>query len=99
MRPLQEIYANREKAEQDAVTIGRGQQDNTLIQKALEVERKMKRLRMAKYSNELFDEIVMEMMKDKKTLMEMMAEMDVEEEKITESQQRIANKRLKLGLG
>ena len=40
---------------------------------------------MAKYSDELFDEIVMEMMKEKKTLMEMMAEMDVDEEKITES--------------
>jgi len=46
----------------------------------------MKRLRMAKYSYELFDEIVTEMMREKRTMMEMMAELDVEDEKITESQ-------------
>jgi hypothetical protein len=45
----------------------------------------MKRLRMAKYSIELFDEIVLEMMKSKRTIMEMMAELDVDDEKITES--------------
>jgi len=43
-------------------------------------------LRMAKYSYELFDEIVTEMMKEKRTMMEMMAELDVEDEKITDSQ-------------
>jgi len=41
---------------------------------------------MAKYSYELFDEIVTEMMKEKRTMMEMMAELDVEDEKITDSQ-------------
>jgi len=41
---------------------------------------------MAKYSYELFDEIVTEMMREKRTMMEMMAELDVEDEKITESQ-------------
>ena len=46
----------------------------------------MKRLRMAKYSIELFDEIVTEMMKEKRTLMEMMAELDVDDEKILEAQ-------------
>ena len=46
----------------------------------------MKRLRMAKYSEELFDEIVSEMMREKRTLMEMMAELDVDDEKIVESQ-------------
>ena len=60
--------------------------DQTLIQRALEAEQKMKRLRMAKYSQELFDEIVMEMMKERRTLMEMMAELDVDDEKILESQ-------------
>ena len=40
---------------------------------------------MAKYSIELFDEIVLEMMKSKRTIMEMMAELDVDDEKITES--------------
>lgn len=43
-------------------------------------------MRMAKYSYELFDEIVTEMMREKRTMMEMMAELDVEDEKITESQ-------------
>jgi hypothetical protein len=58
----------------------------------------MKRLRMAKYSVELFDEIVTEMMKEKRTLMEMMAELDVDDEKILESQQRITNRRLISGI-
>lgn len=57
----------------------------------------MKRLRMAKYSKELFDEIVTEMMRDKRTLMEMMAELDVDDENILEAQQRITNKRLQAG--
>jgi len=34
---------------------------------------------MAKYSNELFDEIIAEMMREKKTLMEMMAELDCDD--------------------
>jgi hypothetical protein len=34
---------------------------------------------MAKYSTDLFDEIIEEMMRDKKTIMEMMAELDVDE--------------------
>ena len=59
----------------------------------------MKRLRMAKYSHDLFDEIVIEMMKEKRTMMEMMAELDVDDEKIMESQQRITNKRFKEAQG
>jgi hypothetical protein len=65
---------------------GKGAVDQTLITRAIEAEKKMKRLRMAKYSTELFDEIVTEMMKEKRTLMEMMAELDVDDEKIVESQ-------------
>jgi len=34
---------------------------------------------MAKYSIDLFDEIIEEMMRDKKTIMEMMAELDVDD--------------------
>jgi len=34
---------------------------------------------MAKYSVELLDEIIEEMMKEKKTIMEMMAELDVDD--------------------
>ena len=63
---------------------GKGAVDQTLITRAIEAEKKMKRLRMAKYSTELFDEIVTEMMKEKRTLMEMMAELDVDDEKIVE---------------
>ena len=77
---------------------GKGAVDQTLITRAIEAEKKMKRLRMAKYSTELFDEIVTEMMKEKRTLMEMMAELDVDDEKIVESQQRITNMRLQAGL-
>ena len=45
----------------------------------------MKRLRMAKYSQDLFDEIVLEIMQKKSTMMEMMAELDVDDDKIMES--------------
>ena len=47
---------------------------------------------MAKYSNELFDEIIAEMMREKKTLMEMMAELDCDDQAIYDSQTRIAKK-------
>ena len=40
---------------------------------------------MAKLDKNLFDEIVEEMMKDKKTILEMMAELDVDEQNIFES--------------
>jgi hypothetical protein len=80
------------------MTKGKGAVDQTLITRAIDAEKKMKRLRMAKYSTELFDEIITEMMKEKRTLMEMMAELDVDDEKIVESQQRITNQRLQAGL-
>lgn len=98
MRPYKELLDRREQCDREAVTVGRGKVDQTLIKRAYDAERRMKRLRMAKYSNELFDEIIMEFMKEKRTIMEMMAELDVEDEKIYESQQRIANKRLKAGI-
>jgi len=63
----------------------KGSVDQTLISRALDAEKKMKRLRMARYSQELFDEIVLEMMKDKRTMMEMMAELDVDDDKIIEA--------------
>jgi hypothetical protein len=40
---------------------------------------------MAKYSLDLFDEIVEEMFKEKRTLMEMMAELDVDEGSILDA--------------
>ena len=48
---------------------------------------------MAKYSHDLFDEIIGEMMREKKTLMEMMAELDVDESAIYASQTRIAKRK------
>jgi len=95
---LQELIDRREKARPDDQIFGKGSEDQTLILRAMEAEKKMKRLRMAKYSLDLFDEIVIEMMKEKRTLMEMMAELDVDDEKIHESQQRITARRLKAGL-
>lgn len=50
-----------------------------MIVQAREAEKKLKRLKMAKYSHELFDEIIAEMMREKKTLMEMMAELDCDD--------------------
>ena len=47
---------------------------------------------MAKYSQDLFDEIIAEMMKNKKTLMEMMAELDCDEESIYSAQTRLAKR-------
>ena len=98
MRTLQELIDRRETAQIDDMSSGKGAVDQTLITRAIDAEKKMKRLRMAKYSTELFDEIITEMMKEKRTLMEMMAELDVDDEKIVESQQRITNQRLQAGL-
>lgn len=66
--------------------------DEKLIQQAREAEKKLKRLKMAKYSNDLFDEIIEEMMREKKTIMEMMAELDCDDSAIYASQTRIAKK-------
>lgn len=97
-RSLDEIISKKENSKIDDFLISKGGEDLTLINRAAFAEKKMKRLRMAKYSEDLFDEIVIEMMKEKRTLMEMMAELDVEDEKIMESQQRITNAKLKAGL-
>ncbi len=42
----------------------------------------MQRMKLAKLDQNLFDEIVEEMTKDKKSLLEMMAELDVDEQNI-----------------
>ncbi len=47
---------------------------------------------MAKLSKDLFDEIVQEMMREKRTLMEMMAELDVDDQAILDAQERIAKR-------
>jgi hypothetical protein len=98
IRPLQELIDRRDEAKIDDQYFSKGGADQSLISRAVEAEKKMKRLRMAKYSVELFDEIVTEMQKEKRTMMEMMAELDVDDEKIIEAQQRITTKRLQAGL-
>ena len=47
---------------------------------------------MAKLSKDLFDEIIDEMLKEKRSLMEMMAELDVDDQAIYDAQERIAKK-------
>jgi hypothetical protein len=45
--------------------------DQKVIEQAKAIENKIKRMKMAKLDKNLFDEIVEEMMKDKKSLLEM----------------------------
>lgn len=66
--------------------------DNSILELARDAERKLKRLKMAKFSTDLFDEIISEMMKDKKTIMEMLAELDCDEEQVYAAQTRLAKK-------
>jgi len=63
-----------------------------VLEQAKAVEKRLKRLRMAKLSKDLFDEIVEEMLKEKRTLMEMMAELDVDDQAIFDAQERIAKR-------
>ena len=63
-----------------------------MLEQAKAVEKRLKRLRMAKLSKDLFDEIVEEMLKEKRTLMEMMAELDVDDQAIFDAQERIAKR-------
>jgi hypothetical protein len=48
---------------------------------------------MAKLSKDLFDEIVEEMLSEKRTIMEMMAELDVDDQSIYDAQERIAKRK------
>ena len=63
-----------------------------MLEQAKAVEKRLKRLRMAKLSKDLFDEIVDEMLKEKRSLMEMMAELDVDDQAIYDAQERIAKR-------
>jgi len=98
MRTMDEIIAKKDESKIDDMVSVRGVEDQSLMQKAAIIEKKFKRIRMAKFSVELFDEIVQEMMRDRRSMMEMMAELDVEDDQILESQQRITKARLKAGL-
>jgi hypothetical protein len=91
-RSLQELIDRREETGPEDQKLLKAAVDERLIVQAREAEKKLKRLKMAKYSHELFDEIITEMMKDKKTLMEMMVELDCDDQAIYASQTRIAKK-------
>lgn len=79
MRSLQELIDKRDESKITDHIIKRSEVDAKIIEQAREAEKRLKRLKMAKYSTDLFDEIIEEMMRDKKTIMEMMAELDVDE--------------------
>lgn len=81
-RPLQELIDMRDRTGANDQIVTREQIDTEILEKAKQAERKLKRLKMAKYSQDLFDEIIEEMMREKKTIMEMMAELDCDEENI-----------------
>lgn len=53
-----------------------------MLEQAEAIEKKLKRLKLAKLDKNLFDEIIEEMTKDKKTVLEMQAELDVDEASI-----------------
>lgn len=82
----------RERTPQDASMMTKADIDDSIILRARLAEKKLKRLKMAKFSENLFDEIIEEMMREKKTIMEMLAELDCDEDHIYAAQTRIAKK-------
>jgi len=87
---LKELISRSETTQWGHAAQTKPDTDESVLEVAREAEKKLKRLKMAKYSTELFDEIVKEMMNDKKTIMEMMAELDVEDDAIFKAQTRLA---------
>jgi hypothetical protein len=79
MRTWDELIARREEPKVSDYIIKKPEVDQKVLEQAKEVEKRLKRLRMAKLSKDLFDEIVEEMIKEKRSLMEMMAELDVDD--------------------
>ncbi len=77
---LYNFIEKRDESKLDDHFIKRAEIDMKILQVAKEAEKRLKRLKIAKYSSDLFDEIIEEMMREKKTIMEMLAELDCEEE-------------------
>lgn len=92
-KPLKELIARRDEPKLEDYARDKQVTDEKMLRQAKEAERKLKRLKMAKYSLELFDEIIQEMMKEKKTFMEMMAELDCDDNAIYAAQTRLARTR------
>lgn len=82
MRTWDELVARREEAQLGDYLIKKADIDQKVLEQAKAVEKRLKRLRMAKLSKDLFDEILDEMIKEKRSLMEMMAELDVDDQAI-----------------
>ena len=82
MRTWRELVARREEPQLSDYLIKKAEIDQNVLQQAKAVEKRLNRLRMAKLSKDLFDEIVDEMLKEKRSLMEMMAELDVDDQAI-----------------
>ena len=96
LRTYAELVARREEPQLEDFEYRKADIDQRVIEQAQAIENQMKRLRMAKLDKNLFDEIVEEMMKDKKTMLEMQAELDVDEQSIFDAQERIAKKKQQL---
>ncbi len=99
MRTLDELIARREEPQVSDYLIKKAEIDQKVLEQAKAVEKRLKRLRMAKLSKDLFDEIVDEMLKEKRSLMEMMAELDVDDQAIYDAQERIAKRSTNAGKG
>lgn len=93
LRSYEELVARREEPRLEDFEYRKADIDQRVIEQAKAIENQMKRLRMAKLDKNLFDEIVEEMMKEKKTILEMQAELDVDEQTIFDAQERIAKKK------
>lgn len=91
-RNLADVIERRDECKFEDQLIKRAEIDEKRLELAKQAEKRLKRLKMAKYSQDLFDEIIEEMMRDKKTIMEMLAELDCDEEQVYASQTRIAKR-------
>lgn len=93
LRSLDELIARREEPQLENYIIKKADVDKRMIEQAKAIERRLQRLKLAKLDKNLFDEIIEEMMKDKKSLLEIQAELDVDEQTIFEAQDRIAKRK------
>jgi len=97
MRTWDELVARRDEPQLSDYIIKKAEIDQKVLEQAKAVEKRLKRLRMAKLSKDLFDEIVDEMLKEKRSFMEMMAELDVDDQAIYDAQERIAKRNTNKG--
>jgi hypothetical protein len=95
-RDYSEIVARRNDAKIENYVIDIKHKDDVrLEQNKAEVER-LKRLRMSKFEDTIFDSLVEEFMGKKLSLFEMMNELDCEDSKIDQAKIRLAQKELKV---